>query len=122
MRRLWGWGWVDWGRHDIAVDPVRFALASGGHAAFSGSVWVHNPVHRGGVPYADAATRARFNAARVSALTTATRSGVGRDATAAAHFGGPGRFGAVGREAAPVVLSVSVRLRVTEARLDYTMK
>ena len=101
---FWGWGWVDWGRHDIAVDPARYALASGGRAAFSGSTWVHDAVHRGGVAYADPGTRARFDAARVSALTTAARSGVGRGATtAAARFGsagsdavrrGAGRFGA----------------------------
>ena len=70
---FWGWGRVDWGRRDIAVDSGRWALASGGRAAFSGGVWVHNPAHRGGVPYADTATRARFNAARVSALTMAAR-------------------------------------------------
>ena len=54
---LWGWGWVDWGHHDIAVDSGRYALASGGRPAFSGSVWVHDPAHRGGVAYADAATQ-----------------------------------------------------------------
>ena len=49
---LWGWGWVDWGHHDIAVDPGRYALASGGRPAFSGSVWMHDPAHRGGAAYA----------------------------------------------------------------------
>jgi hypothetical protein len=48
---LWGWGWVDWGHHYIAVDPGRYALASGGHPAFSGSIWVHDPAHRGGVAF-----------------------------------------------------------------------
>ena len=70
---LWGWGSVDWGHHDIAVDPGRYALASGGHAAFSGGMWVHDPAHRGGVAYADAGTRAHFDAARVSAVTAAAR-------------------------------------------------
>jgi hypothetical protein len=87
---FWGWGWVDWGHHHIAVDSGRFALASGGRPAFAGSVWVHNPAHRGGVAYADAASRARFDSGRVSALTAAERSGRGRDATAAARFGGAG--------------------------------
>jgi Protein of unknown function (DUF3300) len=41
---LWGWSWVDWGHHYIAVDPGRYALASGGRPAFSGGVWVHNPL------------------------------------------------------------------------------
>jgi hypothetical protein len=96
---LWGWGWVDWGRRDIAVDSGRWALASGGRAPFSGNVWVHNPAHRGGVPYADAATRARFNSARVSALTAATRAGGTRDAAAAARFGGGAHIAAAGGEA-----------------------
>ncbi len=88
---LWGWGWVDWGHHDVAVNPERYALASGGRPAFSGGVWVHNPAHRGGVAYADAATRTRFDAARVSALTKAARSGAVNNEAAR---GGAGRFGA----------------------------
>jgi Protein of unknown function (DUF3300) len=96
---VWGWGWVDWGRHYIAVDPGRYVLASGGRPAFSGNVWVHNPAHRGGVAYADPVTSARFNAARVSALTTAARSGAG-NAMATTRAGGTGRFGAVGFAAA----------------------
>ena len=97
---LWGWGWVDWAHHDIAVNPERYALASGGHPGFSGNVWVHNPAHRGGVAYPNAATRARFDAARVAAVTAAARSGAGGHATATAGFGseaargGAGRFGA----------------------------
>jgi hypothetical protein len=47
---LWGWGWFDWGHHDITVDPGRYVLASGGRAAFSGNVWVHNAAHRGASP------------------------------------------------------------------------
>ena len=101
--RFWGWGWVDWGHRDIAVDPARFMLASGGRASFSGNVWVHDPAHRGGVAYGDPGTRARFDAARISAVTAAARSGAGRDAAAPARSGvagsesahGPaGRFGA----------------------------
>ncbi|HYP62864.1 MAG TPA: DUF3300 domain-containing protein, partial [Acidocella sp.] len=88
---FWGWGWVDWEHHDIAVDPERYALVAGGHPGFSSNVWVHNPEHRGGVGYADAASRARFDPARVSALTAAARSGAGRGE---AVHGGAGRFGA----------------------------
>ena len=100
---FWGWGWVDWGHRDIAVDPARFMLASGGRASFAGNVWVHDPAHRGGVAYADPGTRARFDAARVSAVTAAARSGAGRSAAAGVRSGvagseaahGPaGRFGA----------------------------
>jgi hypothetical protein len=97
---FWGWGWVDWGHRDIAVDPARFMLASGGRVSFSGNVWVHDPAHRGGVAYADPGTRARFDATRISAVTAA---GAGRGAAAGARSGvaaseaahdPAGRFGA----------------------------
>ena len=26
---LWGWGWFDWGHHDVTVDRARFATVSG---------------------------------------------------------------------------------------------
>ncbi len=104
---LWGWGWVDWEHHDIAVDPGRYALASGGRASFSGNVWMHNPAHRGGIAYADASTRARFDAARVSAVTAAARSGAGGAATAAAPSGAAkskSSHGSAGRFAAPAAI------------------
>jgi Protein of unknown function (DUF3300) len=87
---LWGWGSVDWTHRDITVNPERYALAAGGHPSFSDSVWVHNPAHRGGVPYANAALRERFDAARVSALAETARSGAamgGGSRGAAEHFG-----------------------------------
>jgi hypothetical protein len=68
---VWGWSWIDWGQREIVVGARRHALASRGRAAFEGRVWVHDPAHRGGVRYADAATRARFDGARVTTLVTA---------------------------------------------------
>jgi Protein of unknown function (DUF3300) len=93
---FWGWGWIDWGHRWIAVDSARLALVSGGHVWFSGNVWVHDPAHRGGVAYADPATRARFNAGRVGALNAAARVGTGRDK--GADFSGATRFQAAGHE------------------------
>jgi hypothetical protein len=61
---LWGWGWIGWQQNVIFVRPHRHRPVR---------VWVHDPAHRGGVRYADAWTRARFDAARQAALTTATR-------------------------------------------------
>jgi hypothetical protein len=103
---LWGWGRVDWGHYDIAFDPGHYGLVSG-RAAFTGGVWVHDPAHRGGVSYADPVTKARFNPARISALTAATHFGAARDEAVlrlgGAHsgaarsdpaLGGTGRFGA----------------------------
>ncbi len=96
---FWGWGWVDWGHHRIAVDDSRYAFVSGGRPAFAGGVWLHDPAHRGGVAYADTATRARFDAGRVSALAAAARSGGGREATAAARISGGAAAGVARNEA-----------------------
>jgi hypothetical protein len=105
---FWGWGGIDWEHRWIAVDTARLAIVSGGGLWFSGNVWVHNPVHRGGVAYADPATRAYFDAARVGALSAGARNG-------SARFGprAVGRFMAV-----PGALAL--RLRLTEGRRRFT--
>ncbi|HYM72638.1 MAG TPA: DUF3300 domain-containing protein [Stellaceae bacterium] len=73
---LWGWSSIDWSHHSLAVDPARYALAGKDHPALADGIWVHNPAHRGAVGYADAAVTARFDAARIAAITR-----VGRAAT-----------------------------------------
>jgi hypothetical protein len=87
---LWGWSWIDWGHRAIAIDRRRHALAAAGRAAFGGGVWVHDPAHRGGVRDAGAATRARFDAARLASRMTT-----------AAPVGGAARSGANRSEARP---------------------
>jgi len=60
---FWGWcGW-DWGHHGIYIDGGRFngRIPRRGPPMGSGP-WHHDPAHRGGVPYGNAATRARFGA------------------------------------------------------------
>ena len=81
---LWGWWWLDWGGHSIGIDRGRFA-ALDPHPAFAGTAWVHDPAHRGAVGYGDPAVTARFGAARVVAVTAASRTTVG--GTAAARGG-----------------------------------
>jgi hypothetical protein len=53
---LWGWNQWDWGHHRLNIisrpGPDRPPVRAG--------TWQHDPVHRGGVPYLDAQTRARF--------------------------------------------------------------
>jgi Protein of unknown function (DUF3300) len=91
---LWGWGWIDWEHRCIGVEPHRYALALGRPAVSSGRVWVHDPAHRGGVPYSDAAVRARFDGARVAALTMAARAVTG-DAVTVLRPGDAGHFAAL---------------------------
>jgi hypothetical protein len=62
----WGWNHWDWHHHRIDVDPggpmrpVRPVPA--GRPAPTGRAvpWHHDPAHRGGVPYRDPVSRARF--------------------------------------------------------------
>ena len=77
---FWGWSSIDWGGHSINVDRARYAAVTS-TAAFSGSTWVHDPAHRGGVGYRDPAVTSRFGAARTAAITSAAQAS-GRGATA----------------------------------------
>jgi Protein of unknown function (DUF3300) len=97
---LWGWCWIDWGHRFIGIGRHRLAPAFGGRTPFGDRVWVHDPAHRGGVRYADPTTQARFDTARVSALTLASRADATRNATLAPHFDDGARFAAARSEAA----------------------
>jgi hypothetical protein len=58
---LWGWGHIDWGGGAVSVNVNRFNWINTNRAGFiSGATWRHDPVHRQGVAYRNAATRARF--------------------------------------------------------------
>jgi hypothetical protein len=103
---VWGWGSIDWDRHDIAVDRSRYESIDP-HPAFAGNGWVHDPTHRGGVAYRDAAVTGRFGAARVAALTAAGRVALTHGAAAGPRFeepriggGSAGRFGGAAAERA----------------------
>ena len=97
---LWGWWSLDWGHNSIAVDPGRYG-ALGSRSAFSGTTWVHDPAHRGGVAYGDPAVTARFGAARTAAVTAAARAGISRGAITGAGVGAAtgGRFAGAGASA-----------------------
>jgi hypothetical protein len=56
---LWGWNQWDWHRHRLNI----IGGPSPGGAPVRPAAWQHNPVHRGGVPYVDSQTRARFEGA-----------------------------------------------------------
>jgi hypothetical protein len=60
---LWGWHHWDWGRHRLDIDRDRFAVLDHGRPPVGDGIWQHDPMHRRGVPYRDAATRARFGGA-----------------------------------------------------------
>jgi hypothetical protein len=56
---FWRWAAFEWRRHEIRVDPARFAQFHTGHVPADG-VWQHDPAHRDGVPFPSAATATRF--------------------------------------------------------------
>jgi hypothetical protein len=54
----WGWDHWDWHRHHIDIDNGVGQL--GRHVPMRPVPWQHDPAHRGGIPYRDPGTRARF--------------------------------------------------------------
>lgn len=96
----WGWG-PNWFGCSVFLNPFFFnhygfhGYYGGG--GFRGGVWAHNPAHRMGVPYSNAALAGRFR----GATTTGAGSGrgqVGRQsyATARGSSGYRGNTGASG--------------------------
>lgn len=55
------WGGCDWWGHNVIINVVRFNAFN--HTDIANNVWVHNPAHRGDVPYRNAAVTARFDRA-----------------------------------------------------------
>jgi hypothetical protein len=57
---IWFWGGFDWRDHQIAVTPDRFDAFSPLHHFAGGAIWQHDPLHRRGVAYRDAAVQQHF--------------------------------------------------------------
>ena len=59
----WGWG-CGWGRNNVVINNNFISSNHFNRAnVANGNNWVHNPVHRGGVPYKNRNVANRFNAA-----------------------------------------------------------
>ncbi len=94
---FWGWGVPDWGHHRIGINPGPWGGLNG-HVPPPGGFWTHNPIHRAGVPYRDAGTRARFGAANGNPANYRALRGFapapqvnGRPAPIAPNFSGTNR-------------------------------
>src|SRR5262249_54614216 len=57
---LWGWASFDWGARDIIVDPAIYHRFGFSQPILAGNVWAHDPAHRRGLAYTDAAIAAHF--------------------------------------------------------------
>ncbi len=87
---LWGWDSWDWGGHRINIDGGRFNAMNGNHSAIRSGAWQHDPSHRDGVPYRDAAVRARFQGAATADRTArGFPAGSAAESERAARAGGP---------------------------------
>ena len=55
------WGGCDWWGHNVIINVNRFNAFN--HTDIANNVWVHNPAHRGDVPYRNAGVAERFDRA-----------------------------------------------------------
>ena len=86
---LWGWGSANWGAGNINVNANRYNQINANRGAITGNTWQHNPTHRQGVAYRDAATNQRFGRGTSGADARRDYRGyAGQGAGAAAGRGG----------------------------------
>jgi len=64
---LWGWCRWHWHDHGLFIEPGRFHGDHSRYPQTAAGPWQHDPGHRRGVPYRDAATGARFGRAPAAA-------------------------------------------------------
>jgi Protein of unknown function (DUF3300) len=65
------WGGCDWWGHNVIINVNRFNAFN--HTNIANNIWVHNPAHRDGVPYRNAAVASRFDRADTIANRDALR-------------------------------------------------
>jgi hypothetical protein len=68
------WGGCDWWNHNVIINVSRYNIFN--HANIANNVWVHNPAHRGNVPYRNAAVAERFGRSNEAAARDALRDRV----------------------------------------------
>ena len=99
-----GWGWaLNWLTHSVLLNGSFLSMFGfhsgdsygGGYASGGGygapSVWVHNPAHRGGVPYSNSQVAGRFGGGyRTRNVAFTSRSGFGGGSFSGGRYdGGP---------------------------------
>ncbi len=99
-----GWGWaLNWLTHSVLLNGSFLSLfgfhsgdsygggysSGGGYGYGAPSVWVHNPAHRGGVPYSNREVAGRFGGGyRTRNVAFSSRSGFGSGSYGGGSFGG----------------------------------
>jgi Protein of unknown function (DUF3300) len=69
------WGGCDWWNHNLIINVNRYNVFN--HTNITNNVWVHNPAHRGNVPYRNVAVAERFGRSNEAAARDAMRERVG---------------------------------------------
>ena len=67
------WGGCDWWNHNVIINANRFNAFNRTNINIANNVWVHNPAHRGDVPYRNAAVAERFGRENTQAMRNELR-------------------------------------------------
>jgi Protein of unknown function (DUF3300) len=67
------WGGCNWWNHNVIINVNRYNVFNHTDINITNNVWVHNPAHRGNVPYRNAAVAARFGRSNEAAARDAFR-------------------------------------------------
>jgi hypothetical protein len=70
------WGGCDWWNHNVIINVNRYNVFNHANINIANNVWVHNPAHRGNVPYRNAAVAERFGRSNEVAARDALRNRV----------------------------------------------
>jgi Protein of unknown function (DUF3300) len=70
------WGGCDWWNHNVIINVNRYNIFNRTNINITNNVWVHNPAHRGNVPYRNAAVAERFGRSNEAAARDALRDRV----------------------------------------------
>jgi hypothetical protein len=104
----WGWG-CGWGRNNVTINNNFISRNNFNRVNVgNGNNWVHNPAHRGGVPYNNRNVANQFNGTRnnvnvrpTAAQTQQRLGNVAQQRPANAARPGPGNVGQVGNATRP---------------------
>jgi Protein of unknown function (DUF3300) len=67
------WGNCDWWHHNVIINVNRYNIFNHTNINITNNVWVHNPAHRGNVPYRNAAVAERFGRSNEAAARNVFR-------------------------------------------------
>jgi hypothetical protein len=73
------WGGCDWWQHHVIINVNRFNTFNRTTINVTNDIWIHNPAHRGNVPYRNASVAERFGGANNAAAREAFRNRIDVD-------------------------------------------